>query len=743
MEAHLLSSKISAVTVYRSGARITRCAQLSTESRAGGILRVAGLPLSMDDSSVATRIVATKESSLIATDFRVVLDIPDSSELPDAVPEEILELRTRVRQLAAREKYLRGEVAFQLPLSGRPLPDGVELPLTSPLAARLAFLEFANAQHDSLVRELTETQNSLEDETESLRLLVANDRKKSSARAHRKGEVRKSVVLTTHGQGGASSVLEIDYFVPGACWAPSYSVRFSPDLLSADLAMRAMVAQRSGEDWGDIELTLSTADAQEWHELPELQSKRIGRKQSVSAKRAWKAPPTGAEELYRDYDGAFSELPPSSGQSPSEDRRRGGAKADLFGGAPQAPVPPPAMSMPMEEPMPVLAMIDESEMEDSLDDFDEEISTGVSGVSGAMAADMAFRSAPPMPAKAAAPMRARSLKSKKSAPVHHEEFKKEMVLGGSQAGGPVGGGGGGSESSIDIEVELLAYARLRMSSATSHSRGSLTLKSQSAIYSESIVGSSFVKNTIVSLVQEQVVQTRNIAEVPTGHTLPWSTDYDYAFAAKSRVDLASDGEFHNVPILEGDTTSSPMYVVVPRESSDVFRTVELVNPFAAPLLVGPIDVYWDDAYLLTSNVDFTVPKGKLSLGLGVDQDISVSRNTHYREDSVGLMGGSLALNHKIVIEVVNSSNHTIELEVRERIPNAASEEDDIKVELKSVQPPWLGWEPRSEEAGSSLLEGGHRWQIKIDAGQKETLSACYEVKLPSKYEIRGGNRREW
>jgi len=65
------------------------------------------------------------------------------------------------------------------------------------------------------------------------------------------------------------------------------------------------------------------------------------------------------------------------------------------------------------------------------------------------------------------------------------------------------------------------------------------------------------------------------------------------------------------------------------------------------------------------------------------------------------------------------------------------------VELKSVQPPWLDWEPLSEEAGSSLLEGGHRWQITIDSGQKETLSACYEVKLPSKYEIRGGNRREW
>ncbi len=731
MEAHLLSSKISAVTVYRSGARITRSAQLDEVSQVGGILRVGGLPLSLDDSSVATRIVAATENSLIATDFRVELDVPSSSEFADAVPKEILALRTRVRQLAAREKYLRGEVAFQLPLSGRPLPDGIELPLASPLDARLAFLEFSHAQHESLVRELIETQNRFEDETESLRVLEANADKQSSARSHRKGEVRKSIVLSTHGKGAVSSVLEIEYFVPGACWVPSYSVRLSSDLLSADLAMRAMVAQRSGEDWGDIELTLSTADAQGWHELPELQSKRIGRKQSVSAKRAWKAPPTGADELYRDYDGAFSKSPQSLGQPSFE------PESELFSGAPPAPQPAMAMPVPMQASMPVLAMIDESELEDSFDDFEEEISTGVSGE---MAADMQFGSAPPMASRAAAPMRSRSRKSKKSAPVRHEELTKEIMLGGSSPGG---GGMVGSDAPIDIEVEFLAYARLRMSSAASHTRGSLTLKSQSAIYSESIAGTSFVKNTVVSLVQDQVVQTRNIAELPTGHTLPWSTDYDYAFAAKSRVDLASDGEFHNVPILEGGTNSSPMYVVVPRESTDVFRTVELVNPFAAPLLVGPIDVYWDDAYLLTSNVGFTVPNGKLSLGLGVDQDISVSRNTHYREDTVGLMGGSLALNHKIVIEVVNNSNHGIELEVRERIPNAATEEDDIKVELKSVQPPWLDWEQSSEEAGSSLLEGGHRWLIQIDSGQKETLSACYEVKLPSKYEIRGGNRREW
>ena len=47
----------------------------------------------------------------------------------------------------------------------------------------------------------------------------------------------------------------------------------------AELELRALVVQRTGEDWRGVELTLSTADPQSWAELPDLPSLKIGRRQ--------------------------------------------------------------------------------------------------------------------------------------------------------------------------------------------------------------------------------------------------------------------------------------------------------------------------------------------------------------------------------------------------------------------------------------------------------------------------------
>ena len=63
-----------------------------------------------------------------------------------------------------------------------------------------------------------------------------------------------------------------------------------------------MVGQATGEDWSGVALTLSTASPQQWTELPELKSRRIGRRQPPPAKTGWRPPPVGADELYADYD---------------------------------------------------------------------------------------------------------------------------------------------------------------------------------------------------------------------------------------------------------------------------------------------------------------------------------------------------------------------------------------------------------------------------------------------------------
>lgn len=94
------------------------------------------------------------------------------------------------------------------------------------------------------------------------------------------------------------AVAEVSYFLRGAGWCPSYTLRLSGGRALVDV--RASVAQRTGESWDDVELSVTTAEAPSYVDLPELESLRIGRKQS-SARRGYRSLVTDPAELLADF----------------------------------------------------------------------------------------------------------------------------------------------------------------------------------------------------------------------------------------------------------------------------------------------------------------------------------------------------------------------------------------------------------------------------------------------------------
>src|SRR6202012_4401018 len=73
-------------------------------------------------------------------------------------------------------------------------------------------------------------------------------------------------------------------------------------MTSGRLQLRAAIAQRSGEDWRGVKLSLSTANLERATELPELRSLRIGRAQPAPPKSGWREPPPGLDELFGSFD---------------------------------------------------------------------------------------------------------------------------------------------------------------------------------------------------------------------------------------------------------------------------------------------------------------------------------------------------------------------------------------------------------------------------------------------------------
>lgn len=700
------ASVIEQVTVYRRGARVRRAGPIHPGA---DVARLEGLPLSLDDGSVR---VTVEGAGVRATDVRIGLSrAPDD---PSLAPPRDEELRAAEDALTlARQEITRLETGIGrldgLRVAPRPRPRRGERPHATPIEARVTLARLAATEDARLHAELASARAV---ERRAARLhaeLEERARRASSARSPLPHELRKVAEVCLSGPAPDGARVVVEYVVPSATFCPAYSVWLEDG--SARVAMRAAIAQRSGEDWRGVPLVLSTAEPDRFTELPELPRLRLGRAQPPRGAKH-RPPPEGASALYRDYERALRPAPPP----PPTDR------------AAPFPTRPSPLVVP-EPPSPVRQA--EALADDLLEMSPEPLE--LARMDAPARASVPFQ---PMPMPQAMSRKSGGLGGAVGGAIAGAVMAPAALLASALSKPAPKAAGHGERGrletrAVELELLLVGYASLRLEGPDSPRRGELVATSLAADYA----GGDASLEAAVSLA---LVAEGALAEPPPGHTVARAPDaFDYAYRADVPADVPSDGEFHVVPIGERRVPSRLRYVTVPREASDVFRVVALEAGDAA-LLEGPADVYEASgaSYLLTARMPPTPPGGKAELGVGVEQAIKVARNVTFAEQKTGMLGGGLALVHDVAIELQNHLARPAAIEVRERVPVVRHGDDEIELDVGPVTPAW------EEFRQDDTLRGGHLWRVDVDPGARRTLAARYTVKLSGKNQLAGGNRRE-
>ena len=665
-----VESRIEQVTVYASGARVRRVATVTPAST----VRLVGLPIAVLDDTVRVEITGPA----VATAVRTTVAAPTAEA---AASEESAELRAARRHVALAEaevERLDAALAGGASIVEADPSDDPPAAWSAIVAARRGLVALRTERELHLRDQRARARHEAEEATEVLAAITDRELRTGSARAPKLHELRKQVELELVVAGDGAIEVHLEYQVAAARWAPSYVARLEGEQVRFEL--RAVVAQDSGEDWLGAALRLSTAEPERFAPLPELAAQRIGRRQDAPVRSGFRAPPTGADQLYTDYRLAFPSL-----------RRP-----------------------PVGEVVDQLAEFDDGALGGDLDlseeVWDEQSSRAKDAFQtpprGSPVA-LAFMQAAPGAAAGAA-------KSRMS-------FARPQAVAKSIAEPP---------PPPAAPTPRLDYAGLRMAPPSSEERGHLISAPRDAI--------------ATSAAQVAAAGAAKLAHLalPRGCSADWAHTYDYAFASDGNVDVRADGAWHGLALTARAATARISHVAVPREQADVFRVAGIANPFAGPLLPGPIDVYDRGQFLLTSTVDYTPPGATVDIGLGVDAAVKVARNAEFREEIGGMLRGALRLVHSIAIDVENLSGRAIDVEIRERIPVIREGEDDIEVTVGKVDPGWERWTPDASAPRDQRLRGGHRWRLALPAGGKRTLRAGYEVKIATKHELVGGNRRE-
>ncbi|HYO73785.1 MAG TPA: mucoidy inhibitor MuiA family protein, partial [Archangium sp.] len=663
----IVESRLDTVTLYHQGARVTRL--LSLECPGGKPpteLEIPRLPLSLFDPTVRVRVLSTDnpQADLSATNVRVGLWIPPRDAPLDTVDEASLRsLRQQVRTVESQLRQLDWEMSIlaDIPVPERPAPEEGKPPPPAPLGARLALEQFSQDGVQSRLVEARSLREQLRKLREDVAALEDKMARASTAREVTSQDLHKSVhVQLRHGGGELRRAeLSVEYFVPGARWAPTYQCRLSRDCRQVELVTRALVCQDSGEDWRGVKLVLSTAAPMRWTELPELASIRIGRAQpSPPARAGFRPPPKGAIALFSDYDrdrqslirrAPFVQSYPLPALAAPSDLEEG----VVFGGVRDAIEQRKERRRSEKGSRPGFDALDDASVMAEKSAVYSEVSADeeeVSAMEEEPAYPMAVAAAPPSMAPMAAP------------PAPAPMARPSMAVAAPARSKSVsrGGPGGGGRAPTQAGMEAVVFTHLRLAPAADELRNRLQPVDARRFYLESL--SRFqveVKFDVMSEVEAAERRARSVEHLslPGGASdvRQASGHFDFSYTADATVDIPSDHAFHSVAVGTRTGEASVLYVAVPREDSNVYRQAQVKNPLSAPMLPGPAEVYVGGEYVLSTTLPSVPPRGEFKLGLGVEQAIRCARNTRFSEARSGeKIVATTELWHDILIDLVNN-----------------------------------------------------------------------------------------
>lgn len=268
-----LDAPITGVTVFRDGARVTRSGMADIEAGLRRV-RIGELPAVADPASVR---VAVRGTGVALLDVEVSKRHRAQTQRQNLarLREDVERLRDEVKALEDEDAAESAALAFLEHLS----ESSATSMARAVSAGRAGYEELARmaghltdgtagalGRRRAIAARLRGTRRELD---------AAEARLATAERGRGTTEAYSEVSVVTEARGPASAEVELSYHVSGASWKPLYDLTLKGETLT--VAYLAEVTQRTGEDWPEAPVVLSTARQGESQGLPELDPWYISR----------------------------------------------------------------------------------------------------------------------------------------------------------------------------------------------------------------------------------------------------------------------------------------------------------------------------------------------------------------------------------------------------------------------------------------------------------------------------------
>lgn len=251
------SSKVTSVVLFPGQAEVTRTTTLNLPVGASTVY-FTGVPHAINADSLRAKGTGPSGTVIRGVERQTVPVVEDPSKTAAELEARLLNMQQEMQSLQRQKSILEMQwkalselkLDAELPQSG----DKTVIPRSAKDIAEILNLIVTNQKKiDTEQGPLEAKIISLQDQIE----LVGQQLNNSRSGVRSKTRVAVDLMLSQPGE----VVISASYLISGASWKPSYQLQVSDTANQTRVTLDTLgiISQSTGEDWNDVELSLSTA----------------------------------------------------------------------------------------------------------------------------------------------------------------------------------------------------------------------------------------------------------------------------------------------------------------------------------------------------------------------------------------------------------------------------------------------------------------------------------------------------
>jgi uncharacterized protein (TIGR02231 family) len=186
--------------------------------------------------------------------------------------------------------------------------------------------------------------------------------------------------------------------------------------------------------------------------------------------------------------------------------------------------------------------------------------------------------------------------------------------------------------------------------------------------------------------------------------------------------ILSDGKPYVVDVTSFTLPATYMHYAVPKQDADAFLMAKVVGWNTLNLVSGKASVYFAGAYLGQSFINTASVDDTLSLSLGRDKRVALSRKKQSELSKRQLLGNNEKETFYFETTVRNNRDKEINVLLEDQLPISS----DGQIEVAML------------EISGAVLEkntGKLSWNMKLAPGESKTITLGYSIKTPKSMQV--------